>query len=69
MCWVVRGGGFGPPSIRIGSLKLTSMEFSHTKFERIFGDAIISSTNNIVLEILGNPEKITARRLTFKSDR
>jgi hypothetical protein len=49
-------------------IKLPSMEFSHTKFERIFGDAIINSTNNVVLQILGNPEKITARRLTFKDD-
>ncbi|QAX83240.1 GCN5 family acetyltransferase [Pseudomonas sp. DTU12.3] len=48
-------------------IKLPSMEFSHTKFERIFGDAIINSTNNVVLQILGNSEKITARRLTFKA--
>lgn len=49
-------------------IKLPSMEFSHTKFERIFGDAIINSTNNVIVQILGNPVKITARRLTFKSD-
>lgn len=49
-------------------IKLPGMEFSHTKFERIFGDAIINSTNNVILEILGNPVKITVRRLTFKSD-
>jgi hypothetical protein len=47
-------------------IKLPTMEFSHTKFEQIFGDAIINSTNNVVIQILGNPEKITARRLAFK---
>ncbi|WP_235199967.1 GCN5 family acetyltransferase [Pseudomonas monteilii] len=47
-------------------IKLPSMEFTHTKFEKIFGNAIINSTNNVVLQILGNPEKITARRLAFR---
>lgn len=46
-------------------IKLPSMEFSHAKFEKIFGSAILNSTNNIVLEVLGNSEKITARRLSF----
>lgn len=49
-------------------IKLPSMEFTHTKFEKIFGTAIINSTNNVVLQILGNPEKITARRLTFREE-
>jgi hypothetical protein len=48
-------------------IKLPSMEFTHTKFEKIFGNAFINSTNNVVLQILGNPEKITARRLAFRS--
>ncbi|SEJ91399.1 GCN5 family acetyltransferase [Pseudomonas sp. NFACC07-1] len=47
-------------------IKLPSMEFTHTKFEKIFGDAIINSTNNVILEILGSAEKVTARRLTFR---
>lgn len=49
-------------------IKLPSMEFTHTKFETIFGNAIINSTNNVVLQILGNPEKITARRLAFREE-
>lgn len=47
-------------------IKLPSMEFTHAKFYKIFGNAIINSTNNIVLQILGNPDKITARRLAFR---
>ncbi|PHR17895.1 MAG: GCN5 family acetyltransferase [Sphingopyxis sp.] len=48
-------------------IKLPSMEFSHAKFEQIFGDAIINSTNNVIIQMLGSSEKITARRLVFKS--
>lgn len=47
-------------------IKLPSMEFTHSKFEKFFGQAIINSTNNIFLQILGNPEKITAKRLAFR---
>lgn len=46
-------------------IKLPNMEFSHPKFQRIFGSAIINSTNNVVLEVLGDSEKITTRRLNF----
>lgn len=46
-------------------IKLPSMEFTHAKFERIFDDAIINSTNNVVLEILGIADKVTVRRLAF----
>jgi hypothetical protein len=49
-------------------INLPNMEFSHTKFERIFGEAIINSKNNVLLQVLGNPEKITVRRLTFRDD-
>jgi hypothetical protein len=46
-------------------IKLPSMEFTHVKFEKIFNSAIINSANNVVLEILGGAEKVTARRLAF----
>lgn len=46
-------------------IKLPSMEFSHAKFEKIFESTILNSTNNVVLEVLGNSEKITTRRLSF----
>lgn len=46
-------------------IKLPSLEFSHTKFEKILGKAIVNSKNNIVIQILGNSEKITSRRLAF----
>jgi hypothetical protein len=49
-------------------INLPSMQFSHTKFERIFGEVIINSKNNVLLQVLGNPEKITVRRLTFRDD-
>jgi len=49
-------------------IKLPSMELTHTKFEKIFGNAIINSNNNVVLQILGNPERITARRLSFREE-
>ncbi|HDW2321751.1 TPA: hypothetical protein RLT74_005444 [Klebsiella pneumoniae] len=46
-------------------INLPSMEFSHSKFDMIFESAILNSVNNIVLEVLGSPEKITTRRLSF----
>jgi hypothetical protein len=49
-------------------IKLTNMEFSHSKFEKIFGSAIVNSPNNVVLEVLGNCERITTRRLHFTAD-
>ena len=49
-------------------IKLPGIEFSHRKFETIFGSAIVNSMNNVVLEVLGNGEKITTRRLHFTGE-
>lgn len=46
-------------------LKLPGIEFSHAKFETIFGGAIINSRNNLLMEVLGSAEKITTRRIGF----
>lgn len=47
-------------------IKLPSIGFTHTKFNKIFGNAIVNSANNIILQVLGNSEKITLRRLVFR---
>lgn len=49
-------------------IKLPSMEFSHTKFEKIFGEAIINSPNNVMIQVLGDKTKITTRTLGFMSN-
>lgn len=49
-------------------IKLPSIDFTHAKFNKIFGNAIVNSSNNIILQVLGNPEKITTRRLVFREE-
>lgn len=49
-------------------IKLPSIGFTHTKFNKIFGNAIVNSANNIILQVLGNSEKITLRRLVFREE-
>ncbi|WBW59211.1 MULTISPECIES: GCN5 family acetyltransferase [Enterobacteriaceae] len=49
-------------------IKLPSIGFTHTKFNKIFGNAIVNSANNIIIQVLGNSEKITLRRLVFREE-
>jgi len=48
-------------------IKIPEIKFTHTKFNTIFDQVFINSTNNVLIEVLGNQEKLTTRRLSFKA--
>lgn len=49
----------------MADIALPSMDFTHDKFRPIFADVFVNSQNNALVEILGNREKITTRRIGF----
>lgn len=52
----------------IADLSLEKIEFTHDKFHPIFAGAFINSKNNAIIEIKGDTERLTTRRLTYQSD-
>ncbi|MFA1677420.1 hypothetical protein ACDY97_33220 [Rhizobium mongolense] len=51
----------------VADMTLPSMTFTHEKFQPVFDNVFVNAPNAALIEVLGNKEKITARRVGFSA--
>jgi hypothetical protein len=44
---------------------VANIAFTHKKFETMFKNVFFESTNNAIIQVLGDSTRVTARRLMF----
>lgn len=50
----------------LADINLETLEFTHEKFEQVWRKVFVRSRNNAVVQVLGNSERVTIRRLVFR---
>jgi len=49
----------------LADIDLDTLKFTHEKFEQMWRGALVRSPNNTVIQVLGNAERVTTRRIGF----
>lgn len=50
----------------LADINLETLEFTHEKFEQVWRTVFVQSRNNVIVQVLGNSERVTVRRLFFR---
>lgn len=50
----------------LADIDLDTLKFTHEKFEQMWRGALVRSPNNTVVQVLGNAERVTTRRIAFE---
>jgi hypothetical protein len=51
----------------LADMKLPQMMFTHRKFPPIFNRLFVDAQNNTVIELITRPDRVTSRRITFRT--
>lgn len=51
----------------LADIKLPQLMFTHRKFPTIFDRVLVNSSNNAVVELLSDEERVTSRRINFSN--
>lgn len=51
----------------LADIKLPQLMFTHRKFPMIFDRVLVNSSNNAVVELLSDEERVTSRRINFSN--